>query len=226
MAAQNRSRYRGLRMTFDEQRKYMNDGSEQSVSLWLGGLKDGDEEAALRLWGRYFEKVVGVARQRLGGTSRRDQDEEDVALSVMQSLYRGAEEGKFPDLRDRDSLWRLLLTITRQKAIDRTRRNSAQKRGGGEVRGESVFLKGDADSPAPGIDGFSRDSPDPAAVAELDEQYEYLLGLLRDDTMRRVAILRMEGHTNESIARELNSSIRSVIRKVNLIRETWARELS
>ena len=33
-------------------------------------------------------------------------DEEDVAASVMESLFFGAEQGRFPNLADRDELWR------------------------------------------------------------------------------------------------------------------------
>jgi DNA-directed RNA polymerase specialized sigma24 family protein len=52
-----------------------------------------------------------------------------------------------------------------------------------------------------------------------------LLDKLRDDSLRRVALLRMEGYTNDEIARELRCSLRTVARKVELIRRTWLGEL-
>ena len=43
---------------------------------------------------------------------RRDFDEEDVALSVFQSLCDGVKSGKFSRLDDRVNLWALLVVIT------------------------------------------------------------------------------------------------------------------
>ena len=79
---------------------------EHSVSWWIRGLKHGDEDAAARLWERYFERIVRLARARLKGAPRRVADEEDVALSAFRSLCAGAERSRFPEvesrLRDRE----------------------------------------------------------------------------------------------------------------------------
>jgi hypothetical protein len=68
------------------------------------------------LWERYFRRLVGLARPRLDNTARRAADEQDVALSALASVFRGVEEGRFPQLGDRDDLWRLLVTVTVRKA--------------------------------------------------------------------------------------------------------------
>ena len=47
---------------------------------------------------------------------------------------------------------------------------------------------------------------------------------LRDDSLRRIALLRMEGYTNEEIAERLGCGLRSVSRKIDLIRRTWLGE--
>jgi hypothetical protein len=86
--------------------------SEGSVTHWLGQLCAGDQAAAQPLWERYFQRLVDQARARLRATPRRVADEEDVALSVFDSFCRGAERGRFPQLSDRDDLWRLLVVIT------------------------------------------------------------------------------------------------------------------
>ncbi len=41
-------------------------------------------------------------------------------------------------------------------------------------------------------------------AAQVAEEFEWLLGLLEKDEFRQVAILRMEGYTNEEIAGKLN----------------------
>ena len=58
--------------------------SEESVTDWIGRLKAGESAAAGRLWERYFERLVGLARIQLRGTPRGVADEEDVALSALR----------------------------------------------------------------------------------------------------------------------------------------------
>src|SRR5438874_1974030 len=57
-----------------------------SVTDWLGRLRAGDRDAAQRLWERYFDQLVRLARGRLRGARRRAADEEDVALSALDSF--------------------------------------------------------------------------------------------------------------------------------------------
>ena len=47
---------------------------------------------------------------------------------------------------------------------------------------------------------------------------------LRDETLRQVALWRLEGFTSEEIADHLQCSVRSVARKLELIRRTWLSE--
>src|SRR5206468_6738159 len=93
----------------------------ESVSQWLCLLRDGDSAAAQRLWELYFHRLVGLARVKLQGRPRRAADEEDVALSAFASFCRNAEAGRFPQLADRDDLWRLLVTLTERKAFNLVR---------------------------------------------------------------------------------------------------------
>jgi hypothetical protein len=90
--------------------------SKGSVTGWLDQLKAGDPLAAQKLWERYFRRLVGLARKKLQGARRGAADEEDVALSAFDSFCRGAEQGRFPRLDDRDNLWRLLMLLTARKA--------------------------------------------------------------------------------------------------------------
>src|SRR5262249_60097000 len=83
--------------------------SEGSVTRVLGQLQAGDRAAVEQLWQRYFHRLVRLARSRLPGAVRRVVDGEDVALSAFASFCRCAEQGRFPQLLDRDGLWRLLV---------------------------------------------------------------------------------------------------------------------
>ena len=85
--------------------------------------------AAQPLWERYFQRLVRLARQKLrrGHRSGADADAEDAALSVFDSFCDSAARGRFPQLDDRDDLWRLLVTITTYKVTDHARRHGRQK---------------------------------------------------------------------------------------------------
>jgi DNA-directed RNA polymerase specialized sigma24 family protein len=59
----------------------------------------------------------------------------------------------------------------------------------------------------------------------MEEQHARLLASLRDETLRQVAVHRMEGYSNQEIAEALNISLRSVERKLRLIRNEWSHEV-
>ena len=70
---------------------------DDSVSRWLDGLKAGGHRRRPALWDRYFQSLVRVAGGRVAGHSRRDYDEEDVALSAFHSLCERVGRGQFPN---------------------------------------------------------------------------------------------------------------------------------
>ena len=135
-----------------------------SVVSWLARLREGDAGAAQHLWEQYFARMVGLARKRLRGARRREADEEDVALSAFDSFCRGAEQGHFPDLRERNNLWRLLVNITARKALHLLAREGRLKRGGGKVRGESALR--DA-AEGEGIEAVVGHEPTPEFAAQV-----------------------------------------------------------
>ncbi len=97
------------------------DGADEtSVSTLIQGMKRGDHEAIEKLWARYFARLTELAKRKLSGIPQRSFDEEDIAVSVFDSLCRGAARGNFKSLSDRDDLWALLLTIVKQKAMPDT----------------------------------------------------------------------------------------------------------
>ena len=119
--------------------------AEGSVTHWFEQVREGDSVAARALWERYFPALVRLARGKLRGVPCRASDEEDVAASVMESLFRAAADGRLPNLADRHDLWRLLIWMTARKVIDLKRRETRQRRGSGHVKGESAL--GESGSP-------------------------------------------------------------------------------
>ena len=195
--------------------------TEEPVTRWLRELESGDEQAATHLWQQYFEKLVAVARTELGSAPRRSADEEDAVLSVFRCLCDGAARGQFTDLANRDQLWRLLVVMTTHKVIDQRRFATNQKRGGGQVRGESVFRAIDEGGQPRSLGEIVDGQPTADFLAELAEEHQRLMNSLKDEVLRSVANWRMEGYTNEEIAQRLGLSRRSVERKVQRIRQLW-----
>ncbi len=195
---------------------------EGSVTRQISRLKEGDHAAARLLWQRYFQRLVRLARRKLQPNARRAADEEDVALTAFASFCRHAEQGRFPKVRDRTDLWRLLVTLTIRMAIDLIRREGRQKRGGpqsGEpeatVPGRHAARRGDTDQ-------LADQQPAPEFVAQVAEECERLLGALDDAELKSIALWKTEGYTNEEIAAKLGVVLRTVERKLHAIRQRWS----
>jgi RNA polymerase sigma factor (sigma-70 family) len=188
-------------------------------------LPSGDPAAAQQLWERYFLNLVRLARQRLDGRSRRAADEEDVALSAFDSFCRGVEQGRFPKLADRDDLWQVLMVITLRKAFDLVHHERRRKRGSGKVLDEAA-CRALPESLAQPLDlsQIIGREPTPAYAAEVADDLERLLGKLSDAQLRSIALLKLQGYTNAEIAAQLGCANRTVRRRLQLIRDTWAQE--
>jgi len=210
----------------DEARQHMSTDDHGSVTHWLGELKAGDREAAQSLWDRYFQRLVVLARARLRAmhVATAAADEEDAALSAFDSFYAGVERGRFPQLADRDNLWRLLVTITGRKTLDHAQRQRRQKRGGGRLRNEADLAGRLGGGPGMGIEQLVGEEPTPEFAALVAEEYRNRLEALEDEHLRQIAIWKLEGYTNEEIAARLGCALRTVANKLKLIRLKWEQE--
>jgi len=197
-----------------------------SVSQWIEGLGARDEMAAAKLWQRYYHRLVGLAYKKLRDAPRRVADEEDVVLSAFQSFCQRAQDGRFPDLRDRNDLWRLIVRITERKAYDQLRAQTRKKRGGGKVVGESALVDGEASDGGAGIQRVESPEPTPELAAQTAESMDRLLGLLDDGELRAIALLKLQGFTNEEIAAEIGRALPTVERRLRLIRDIWQEEVA
>jgi len=193
-----------------------------SISIWLEEVKHGDDEAARRLWERYFPYLVRLAQKRLAGVPRRLEDEEDVALSAFESFCRAADQGRFPDVHDRHGLWRLLSRITHRKAVDLVRRTRTGL-GDARVRTGSGLSDSQTSAVQPAAQAVGDDAT-PELAAMLADEVRRLLRMLPDEDLRAIAVAKMEGHTNQEIAERLGCAERTVERRVKYIRAIWKEE--
>jgi RNA polymerase sigma factor (sigma-70 family) len=192
--------------------------AEGSVSRWLGPLREGDAAAAQQLWERYFHRLVEFARKRLRDAPRREAAE-DAALSAFDTFCRSAGQGRFPQLADRDGLWRLLVVITARKAAHHARDARRHKRGGMRTVQPCAAVE-------PSLEEIISREPTPEFAAQTAEECQRLLQLLGNPELELVALLKMEGYTVEQIAERLGYEGRTIKRKMRLIRTLWAQEIA
>jgi DNA-directed RNA polymerase specialized sigma24 family protein len=196
---------------------------DSRTTHWLAALQAGEEGAARQLWEQYYARMVALASRKLQGVNRRAADEEDVALSAIESFCAGLRAGRFPDITDRHDLWRLLVVITARKAADLANHNRRQKRGGGAVRGESALAPAGSET-AGGLGEIVGSEPTPEFSCQVREELDRLLALLGDPTLTAIALAKLEGRSNDEIASQLQVVPRTIERKLALIRQCWSEE--
>jgi hypothetical protein len=140
-------------------------------------------------------------------------------LSFCARLQRG----RFT-LGDRNDLWRLLVAMTLRKALKAAARHTRRAR---TVYGEQDQAPADANdalAPAWVFEAMEASDPTPAQAAILVEEFEQRLRAL-PEPLRQIALWKLEGYSNAEIAdqQRLNCTERTVERKLQLIRETWAK---
>jgi DNA-directed RNA polymerase specialized sigma24 family protein len=193
--------------------------SEGSVTRIIALVKGGNHPAAQVLWEAYFLRVVEMAHARL--RSRKGEGRAHaVAGSVLETLLRRAAEGRFPDLNDRDDLWRLLVVLTIRKAINLYRREK------GRQRHEVLF------SELPDPAHFEAEIGDGPRPKDFFELWSELMACLDREPrpekaarLNQVAELKLEGFTQAEVARRIGVSEITVRRDLHCIRELWVRRI-
>ena len=111
----------------------------------------------------------------------------------------------------------------RPQGLRQRRRHFARKRGGGRIRGESLFARTDPEEGRDeGIGAVLGREPTPELAAMVAEDCRRMLDRLGDETLRLVARQTLEGYSTAEIAAKIGCSQRSVQRKLDTIREIWS----
>ena len=192
----------------------MSDDPAPSVTRWTLELRDGDQKAARHLWEFLRGRLLGLAKNNVRSTPV--YDEEDIALSAFGSLCSGLLQGSYR-VNDRNDLWQLLAVITVNKARTRARDDDRVKRGGraNRIDNSESILK-ELICPCPPAD----------LSLAMQEECERLLQILEQRELKMVAMLKVEGYTNDEIACQMGCSRRAVQRRLNCIRDFWSAELN
>jgi RNA polymerase sigma factor (sigma-70 family) len=200
--------------------KNLTSEADEPISLWVEQLAAADRDAAGRLWAHFCQRIMDFARSRMSSSTRRVYDEEDAAVSAFRSLCRGIESKRFPDVGDRGNLWALLVVITSRKIANRFRYEHQQRRDSNQTLSE-LMLQGADGSIVDLLQTIPAKEPTPEFAVEVADMSEYLMNQLPEPDLRKLVVLKLEGHTNDEIAELMRVTRRTVQRKLELIRRIW-----
>ena len=182
-------------------------GPAAAVTAWeLSGVRAGRRASVGAVADRLRPATIALARRRLGGRGPRAADAEEVAAAALADLWRAAAAGRLSELADPADLWRWLCVVVRRRAADRLR--ARRPLTGGAVRWDGL-----PDPAGPAVDL--------AAAADL---HRALFAGLPEE-LKRVAAMRIDGHTNAEIARAFGRPERWAERQLGRVRAAWRRAL-
>jgi RNA polymerase sigma-70 factor (ECF subfamily) len=179
-------------------------------------LRTGDDEAARRVFQRYAQRLIGLARLHLDALTRRKVDPEDVLQSVFRSFFLQHADGKL-QLANWNSLWSILVVITLRKCIRKMKYYHAEIR---NVRREIHDAPNPEDS-NPNWDPLDSD-PTPEQGMILAETVEELMRGL-SDRERQMLTLSLQGYTPREISAQVGRTERTVHRLLAQIRKRLER---
>ena len=177
----------------------------------LARLQSADDEAATRLYVRFANRLIALARTRLDQQLRQKLDPEDVLQSVFRSFFVRLRDGDF-DLNNWDSMWSLLVLMTLRKCGRKAEFFHGKRR---DVRAELSTTA--AEEEKPDYQAVSR-IPTPEEAAILAELVEQLLRSLPEHE-QPILVLRLQGYTVTEISTQVNRPDRSVERVLQHIRK-------
>ncbi|MFO0914189.1 MAG: protein kinase [Pirellulales bacterium] len=187
----------------------MSDPKSQDL---LDQLLAGYGEAAAVIFDRYVQRLLALARTRIGAKLRRRVDPEDVVQSAFRSFFLHAQNDQYQLNRSGD-LWRLLAGIVAHKLYGQIEKQTAARR---DIHREA----------APEIDlaAFATHEPTVADAIAVAEQWMLILnGLSADEQI--VLTLTLDGRTPTEIAQKIKKSTRTVRRLLTQARNEFEKQL-
>lgn len=189
-------------------------------------MRQGDPDAIRRLVDRYFRKLRNLSQERIRRGKPIYEDGEDIAIQVLTSVCQKIEQGKYPDLQNREDLWYLMIFIAHRMVIDRRRSRkklSLQTPMEEDPVPKEQTLEGALETIDNDLDSFlAEDSESDFALLEILDCWQEMIRQIKDPVAKDVAKLKLEGHSNREIATMLGIVPRTVDRKSELIEQRWS----
>ena len=200
----------------DEEAGFHNVHDLGELSDCLDRVRSGDAEAIGQLYDRFLDRSVRLAKSRLNVGEERLIDDEQAAMSALESLVVRFRSGSYADIKDHLTLWNLLARIINRKLSKYRRCMYGPTRSPNmpvlqvsEAEGESSFNAGVS---------VAGNEPSPLSVMIADDTLNLIIENLSDPDTRTVLLLRMEGYCDAEIADKLQHSRNWVHRRGKTIR--------
>ena len=166
-------------------------------------FKAGSESAATELFDRYCEKLMGMARRRIGQRMASRIDPEDVIQSAFRTFFSRVRNDEFT-FEGQSDLFKLLVRLTVNKTLRQIAHHRAAKRDPNKEAGQGseeddVFRSLTDGDPSPDVE-----------VALVDEFERFLSQFSVFD--RKVLEMKLHGHSSAEIAESLGSYERKIRR--------------
>jgi RNA polymerase sigma-70 factor (ECF subfamily) len=173
---------------------------EPSDHCLLWRFREGDQDAATRLYVRYAKRLNRLVEKQCSAELTRWLEAEDIVQSVFGSFFRRVRQGYY-DVPDGEELWKLLLVLALHKIRDKSAYIHAAKRDvhrtlGGE--GARYWLESQTDADRFEYHFLER------AVGEILEELP--------PRCRVMVELRVEGYEVAEVAQKTGRSRRTVER--------------
>lgn len=172
----------------------------------------GDTKAFEKIFERYAERLIRLAKLRISERLASRIEAEDVVQSVFRTFFGRVRNRRFR-FQEESDLWKLLVSMTLNKLRNKVDWHTAAKR---DVRTETPIDRSRVRVPS----AFDKDgeSPSPSAVIAFIDLLEDFLGRLREGD-RRILEMRLDGYSQEEIAKSLGCTERTVRRVLERVRQ-------
>lgn len=176
-------------------------------------IKMGDDDAFAELYQTLHERVKEVAQRKINQSRAPTQsaDADDIVDSVFMRFRTRAMGDYFSKFSDRKALWYLLVKITHDRVVGLVRHENFAKRD----KSRTFRLDGDT------IECFQQTAE---VVVQLEDTLKFLLDHLDDDKLklREIARYVFDEYPKQEISERIGVSIRTVERRLQLIKEKWS----
>jgi RNA polymerase sigma-70 factor, ECF subfamily len=181
------------------------------IDLW----RQGDQDAARQIVERYVDRLLLLARRRISQRLASRVDAEDIVQSVFRTFFVRVKDGQFV-FADQDDLCKLLVRITLHKTLRQVAFHKAAKRDPSHETDQGQHHREQ-------LLALLDDEPSPEATVAFLDQLEHFLGQLLP-TERQILEMRLQGYSNEEIAKQLDTYDRKIRRVIERVREIAEKE--
>lgn len=191
----------------------MTESIDESADALLAQWRQGDQQAADKLFRRYADRLIALAQSRMPARLNQRIDAEDVVQSVYRSFFNRTRAGQYEAQYGGD-VWRLLVTITLHKLTNEVAHHKAAKR----AMDRELPLATSEDNSLPGVspEVLARE-PSPMEAVVLAEELEQVMAALTP-VQRQILELRLQGYKIDEIADQVHRSQRTVRRVLDNVK--------